>query len=547
VALFLGALYFLGLGRVALLDPDEPVYANVGREMLRSGDWLTPHRNGALWFDKPPLFHWVVAASQALFGATAWASRLPSAVAASLLALLIYAFGRRTLSPRAALIAAVAIAGCVQTVILARAAVTDMLFATCFAAACCAWYLGFERAKNGARWSAVAGVALGLATLTKGPVAPALLGAIAFIFAVWEQRVPALFARDTIVLILAWLATAGPWYGAMLAMHPREFTQQFLVTNNLVRFTKPEHPLQSTPFYYYVPVLLAGFFPWSPFLALGAHPSLAALGRVPGLALGGGMGGIGRPPFPNQACMLASLTLVRTAKRQAPVGRFLLVWVAVVFGFFSLSQTKLVTYIYPLYPAAALLVGQFLDREPSSREGRAARLAVLVLALLLGGVLVATATRTYPAARPAAMLLAGVLALGALVAWRLPLPGFVAVYGGMMAVFAPLLFLGAGPAVERRESTHHLARWAARNRNPPVVGFRVTAPSFEFYSGRGIAWEKLPDGLRRRLETNPELVILTDGRELARANEAIAPRRLEVVARAGRRMLARATAGVKRP
>jgi 4-amino-4-deoxy-L-arabinose transferase-like glycosyltransferase len=316
----------------------------------------------------------------------------------------------------------------------------------------------------------------------------------------------------------------------MLALHPREFTEGFLVANNLVRFAQPEHPELNTPLLYFVPVLLLGLFPWTPFLIAG----------------------------------------IRGATR-SHVGRFLLVWCAVVFGFFSLSQTKLVTYIYPLYPAAACLIGRFLaEAELRRREARAADAAkpgaalrwatgaVFALAIALALVVVWLAARKYPAALTSAALLGLLLALGAGIGFWLqrsglrrrgqesagggrfsPVSGAVAAYSVMMLLFVPLFYGRVGPIVERRESTRSLAEWAARNGNPPVLGFRLNAPSFEFYMGRGLEREVLPGSLRRRVEADARLFILTSEDSVPLANQALAPRRLEIVARSGRRLLAR--------
>src|ERR671939_1094138 len=100
VGLFL--LYFFRLGATPLLDPDEPVYGQIAREMVRSGNWLTPHLAGRPWFDKPPLFYWASAAAMALLGPTELAARLPSALAAVLLMALVFAVGQRLFGRRAA-------------------------------------------------------------------------------------------------------------------------------------------------------------------------------------------------------------------------------------------------------------------------------------------------------------------------------------------------------------------------------------------------------------------------------------------------------------
>src|SRR5947199_8689258 len=88
-------LFFFRLGGTPLLDPDEPVYGQIAREMVQTGNWLTPHLAGRPWFDKPPLFYWGEAASMTLLGPTELAARLPSALAAVLLALLVLLLGRR--------------------------------------------------------------------------------------------------------------------------------------------------------------------------------------------------------------------------------------------------------------------------------------------------------------------------------------------------------------------------------------------------------------------------------------------------------------------
>src|SRR6266542_3383231 len=88
-------LFFFRLGAIPLLDPDEPVYGQIAREMVTTGHWLTPHLAGRPWFDKPPLFYWASAAAMSLLGPTELAARLPSALAAALLAALVFALGRR--------------------------------------------------------------------------------------------------------------------------------------------------------------------------------------------------------------------------------------------------------------------------------------------------------------------------------------------------------------------------------------------------------------------------------------------------------------------
>jgi len=126
-------LAFWSLGSLPLVDVDEPVYGQVGKEMAHSGPagWLTPHYGGQPWFDKPPLFYWLTALSMRLFGVSEFAARFPSALLAVALVAVTYALARRTYpqTPRAALWAGFALATSVQFFLLARAAVTDMTLA----------------------------------------------------------------------------------------------------------------------------------------------------------------------------------------------------------------------------------------------------------------------------------------------------------------------------------------------------------------------------------------------------------------------------------
>src|ERR671939_529515 len=121
VGLFL--LYFYRLGGTPLLDPDEPVYGQIAREMVQTGRWLTPHLAGRPWFDKPPLFYWASAAAMSLVGPNELAARLPSAIAATLLAALVFGIGRRLFGRQAGWLAALVLATSLQTIILGRAAV----------------------------------------------------------------------------------------------------------------------------------------------------------------------------------------------------------------------------------------------------------------------------------------------------------------------------------------------------------------------------------------------------------------------------------------
>ena len=303
------------------------------------------------------------------------------------LILLVYALTAFDWGRRAGLLAAVVAATSLQQVVLARAAVTDMTLAALLVATLYGLrrWLAAEGKRPRLGWALVAGVALGLATLTKGPVALVLIGGTLVIHLALTRRLSRLVSSDFLAALAAALLVAAPWYLAMYRLHGEEFVQGFLVANNLTRFLKAEHAEQTGSWYSYflnVPVLLVYFLPWSVFLP-------QALART---------------------------------WRANEGARLLVTWAAVVFVFFSLSKTQLVTYIFPMFAVAAALVGvwwsELETRETSLRRGLRWGLgvAVVVGALLVPGL--AAGERHLTSAGGAA---GAVLGLILLLSWIVPL------------------------------------------------------------------------------------------------------------------------------
>lgn len=472
IALF--ALYFLRLGSYPLFDPDEPVYGQVAREMAGGGGWLSPHLNGALWFDKPPLFYWLSALSVSLFGPTEFACRLPSALAALGVIGLVYALARHDFGPRAAAFSALVMMTCLQQIILARAAVTDMTFVLCLTAAlyCYRRWLHEVMVGSGAWlfWSLACGAATGLAMLTKGPVAPLLLSLTFLIHANSIGRGRHLRSVDAALAVAMALAVGLPWYIAMYLLHGQQFVQGFLVANNITRFLKAEHVKQTGHWYavfFNIPVLIGFFFPWSVFLPCAVARLWDKFGRKTA------------PPSP------------------AKIGlRLALVWCGVIFVFFSISKTQLVTYIFPLYPAAAILVGTLwceAETDVLARRGvRGGIWAALLLSVLLTVGLAATARHKFPVAQSGALLAGGVLVLACAAAlWALSrreqglsfsMARPALSLGAGMVCLATWLVVGVVPRVAPGESSKELVRLL-----PPapatVAAFHANIPSVPFYLG----------------------------------------------------------------
>ncbi|MGD8690243.1 MAG: phospholipid carrier-dependent glycosyltransferase, partial [Gammaproteobacteria bacterium] len=218
--IFLGlliAVYFLPLGRAPLATPDETRYAEIGREMLTSGDWIVPHLVGLRYFEKTPLGYWLIAGSIKLFGESAFAVRLPSALATVLSALLLIGFARRVVADRSrALVLGLAYLTTLEVFFIGTFAVLDaMLTLFCTAGIIAAWH-SVRAVSGGRKMALAAGICFGLAFLTKGFVALALCGLVLVPWLWWEGRIDWIWRRGWLA-VLALLATSLPWSLAIAA------------------------------------------------------------------------------------------------------------------------------------------------------------------------------------------------------------------------------------------------------------------------------------------------------------------------------------------
>jgi len=306
-ALALYCLYLVGLGRSGLLGPDEPRYAAIGQQMARSGDLVMPVLWGKAWFEKPPLLYWMTAAASRLGLDTEVAPRLPVALLSVAFLLFFFAALRREFGARAALFATAILATSAGWLAYSHIAVTDLPLSATFAAC----MLLLMRPTISWRSAATSGILLGFAILAKGLVPLVLLAP-----ALWFLRRN---IRAIAVILGAAVAIALPWYVAVSVRAGRVFFDEFIWKHHFARFAS--NALQHVqPWWYYVPVLVAGLAPWIPL-----------------------------------AVLLRRRTFLDSR------ARFLLAWFLWGLVFFSVSRNKLPGYILPLLPAAAALLGLALD------------------------------------------------------------------------------------------------------------------------------------------------------------------------------------------
>lgn len=373
-----GVLFFWHLNGYTLFNNTEAKQAEIARQMLIRQDWITPVYNGELYFDKPVLLHWLMAIGFALGGLSEWAVRLPSAIAATLLVLGTWVFASYFANRRVGLLAATMVAANPFTFALGRTGQHDMLL-TCFVGfALYCWYFAYS---SGQTWSYLAFFAcLGLATMSKGPLAIVLCGLTIGIFLLWVRS--GWKAVKTIpwgwgTLIFA--AITLPWHGLVLQANGWNFINGFLGYSNINRFVAVNLH-QSGPWYYYIPLLFVGFFPW---IALLPSQFRRLLHRS---RLKKGKKGNWQP---------------RSSAQQ--VSLFMGIWVLVVFLFMSLSATKLPWYIFPALPALSYLCAQAWEQQitdPDSWLKLELRLIAVVYVLCAIGFILAPRWLTHLSVMP---------------------------------------------------------------------------------------------------------------------------------------------------
>jgi 4-amino-4-deoxy-L-arabinose transferase-like glycosyltransferase len=316
-------LWFVSIEHRKLVNPDEGRYAEIPREMLASGDWLTPRLNNIKYFEKPPLQYWVTAAIYRVFGFDEWTARLWPSVT-GLLGILLTGFaGWRLFGKETGVAASLILLSSVYYVIFANVLTLDMGF-TFFLSLVLVGYLMAQRDALQPRvrtaWMLAAWAAMGLAVLSKG-LAGAVLPALALITYTAMQRDRSGWRNLRMAVgVPLMLLIAAPWFVSVSMANP-EFFQFFFIHEHLQRFTGTMHH-RSGPWWYFIPVLVVALFPW---LVLLAEAALRAWRH-------------------------------ESARGAFSPRRFLLAWAVSQLVFFSLSGSKLPAYVLPILPALALLI-----------------------------------------------------------------------------------------------------------------------------------------------------------------------------------------------
>ncbi|QYM78945.1 glycosyltransferase family 39 protein [Horticoccus luteus] len=463
LALLFAALFGFRLGSYPLGNPDEGRYAEIPREMLATGDWVTPRLDGVNYFEKPPLVYWVTAASERVFGLNEWAVRAVPALFALAGVLLTYAAGRALYGRAAGVAAGVALGTSLLFFALGRIILLDMAVSVLMSAALFCFVLAMRAPPGGRRRWLMYGVyaSMALATLTKGLMGFLVTGAVMFlwllVFNQWKRLRPLHLPTGALVF----LAIAVPWH-VLAHLHNPTWAQRYFVYEHWERFMSPVAS-RPGPVWYFVPIIFFGLFPWTGFVWSGARE-----------ALRGGW-----------------------AARKANVDAwFLVTWAAFIFLFFTKSHSKLVPYILPIFPALAVLAGVGVTAAWRAGAGRlsagvrtfsfvAGLLAVaLVVVVLKPGIIRDPAQAQV--LRPFAITMAAVLMLGGVLApWRAKTRGgrsAVATIAVTMVFFLGVLTYAA-PHIQR-PGTKELALQVRAEAKPGdrVLHYHEFFHDFTFYA-----------------------------------------------------------------
>lgn len=500
IALALGFALTVGTSTIPLTDPDEARYAATSRNMLERADFVVPWFNGAERINKPPLLYWLQAATFRTLGVSEFMARLPSLLAAVALLLTVAWFASREMGPRRAAIAGLILLATPLFFLIAKGGVIDMLLVACQTPVILLWYRQYRRGGQArfARGPFIAiGLLLGLGILAKGPVALIVPMLVLGVFLLIRGDRHAVRIRGAILgsalvsaVVLPWLAllvwrlggaalahAGAPASGAQILMTGLRRTGELLHRETIERaLSGLEHP---QPVYYFLVAGLLVFFPWCAYA-----------------------------PF-------AGAVAARRARTGEPLALLLLVWIVVVFVFFSLMRGKLVTYILPACPPLALLLAMVWPgssargRESSWIKRGTATLAVLAAAFVAFTALYHGEYAVLPqigwvVGGAAVLLLAAVLPI----AMGRPQHAASALALVSIGSLSAILLLG-GERLGRARSLKEIVEATQIGTVPwaRVLTYRLTAPSLVFYGRSDVGFLRDPHELAE-LATPGSLIVL---------------------------------------
>ena len=339
----------LGNGILSLTNPDEVFYAQTAKEMIQHKSWLTPYLFGAPQFEKPVFLYWLLRIGLVLFPNTNFAVRFFPALFASFGVIAVYFLALIGFqNEKKAFISSLILLSCGLYIGLARTLFTDMIFSIFILFSLLSFYWSYS-------WNSKKGVGIilffifsALAVLTKGPLGflIPLLSVLLFLFI--RRDIGFLFCKYSLWGFAIFVAVSLPWYVFMIIKYGSSFTHEFFYNDHIRRFFTAEH-LGNDKWYFYPFSMIGCMFPWSLY-------TLASL-----------------------------IWLFRNIRKdRSPINIFLFSWVVSVFIIFQPAHSKLVSYIFPMFPALALITGNFIySTALFENKNRALFVISIIMAFIL--------------------------------------------------------------------------------------------------------------------------------------------------------------------
>jgi 4-amino-4-deoxy-L-arabinose transferase-like glycosyltransferase len=483
-------VFFLWLGANSIWDANEAFYVDTPRQMVLSGDYVTPIFNGAERLNKPVLSYWVVAALYNLLGISVTTERIGIAIGVLGIVGMAFLIGRALRSTTTGVIAALIVATAPQVVMWGRRIFIDVYITLFMSIALACFVLAERHPEYRRRYLLLMYLAIGLGVLTKGPVGIVLPALTCAIWLAVERR----WADVNRLMILPGLAivlvTVAPWYVALVIQHGWAPVTGFFIGENLDRFTTSMQP-DNREIWFYVPVLFGGLFPWAPLVVV---PLVTAWRR----ALGD------------------------HSPSQGAIRRLLWIWIVAIVATFSLSQTKQDLYILPVTVAVAALVADRLVAREYGKTDRALRTVFVCVAVLSGAAGLAIVRYfgsggyyELDGARFVGVLLAvsGVACVGLVIAGR-HRPAVV-VMAASFVLFNYVFAARTLPSIERLKPVVPLAETFLRRASPQAElgAYEFMLPSLVYYAGRPVTLLESLD-VARAFYANPRgaWAIMDEGR-----------------------------------
>ncbi len=466
VLLVLGFVFLMaGNGLLNLTNPDEVFYSQTAREMQQQRSWMTPYLFGAPQFEKPIMTFWLLRLSFDVAGATPFAARFFPAFFGIVGVIALFYLGWLGFrDARKAFTSAIVLMSCGLYVGLSRTVFTDLIFTVFILLSLLSFWWGYAIEKRRQAGWVLFFVSSALAVLTKGPLGLIIPLLSVLLFLVLRREIRVMAGRGFLLGLVLFCLLALPWYVFMVRTYGHAFVHEFFYNDHWRRLVEAEH-LAADTWYYYPLSTVGSMFPWSLFF------------------------------------VAAFAGFVRKLRQAPPFSWFLLSWVVVVFAVFQVAHSKLTSYIFPYFPALALMTGYFLEethavrflKEAPSRGLKALYLATgaFCLAFPVGMIVASSRFPQYVTDRAPVLIFSGILAVYLIIYMVVSARRRFSWSFWMTAAFLPFLLvfaLSMSPHFESYVSSKEAGRYLSEKADPgaPILCSKFFARGIRFYTDRQI-------------------------------------------------------------